>query len=546
MKPLSIAQRLIVLILIAFVALLAVGAVGFYATLNTTRSIQHIQDKNIAAIEKLGDARQASMLVRVYFYRLVLAKDPTARKQASDNILEFQAAVRQAFADYEQVVVGDQDKQLFERDKALVGAYFGIVGRAIDKVLKGEFDEEYESILAEGAAASTAARKAMDEHVTFNKTDSMVSVTEAIENGRQAGHIALMTFLCGSAVLVGFGYWLFRDIQGALRRIQAVMAHIAGHLDFTVRADSTRNDEIGQVSQALNDFLTKLERSLISISRRATSVSNSAGQMATTANQVATASHHQSEAASAMAATVEEMTVSINHVADRAQQTSVFASEANRLGADGERLIDQTTQEIREIATKVDDAAELIHGLEQHSQKIESVIQVIKDIADQTNLLALNAAIEAARAGEQGRGFAVVADEVRKLAERTSSSTQEIAETIGAMRSSTLDAVASMERVVSKVGNGVNSSQQANGLMREISEGGQGGATMMREIANAIHEQGAATNSIAVQVERIAQMSEESSAAAQNSAQAAKDLDDLAAEMQRIVNAYRLSEESAE
>jgi len=161
-------------------------------------------------------------------------------------------------------------------------------------------------------------------------------------------------------------------------------------------------------------------------------------------------------------------------------------------------------------------------------------------VADQTNLLALNAAIEAARAGEQGRGFAVVADEVRKLAERTSASTSEIAGTVDAMRSNAGSAVASMHGVVSKVAHGVERAQAANDSIKQIGDGSRNAVAMVEEIASAIREQGSATNNIATQVERIAQMSEESSAAAGNSAQTAQELDGLAADMQRIVSSYRL------
>jgi len=262
--------------------------------------------------------------------------------------------------------------------------------------------------------------------------------------------------------------------------------------------------------------------------------------MSTTSNQVATASHHQSESASDMAATVEEMTVSINHVGDRAQEANRLSSESGQLAISGEKVISQTVSDIQDIAATVHEAAELIHGLERHSQEISNVVAVIREVADQTNLLALNAAIEAARAGEQGRGFAVVADEVRKLAERTAVSTQEISRTINTIRTGASNAVTSMQGVVSKVTKGVESAQEANEAIRQIGEGSRNAVGMVEEITSAIREQATATNNIAMQVERIAQMSEESSAAAGNSAETAQDLDRLATDMQRIVSTYRL------
>ena len=322
--------------------------------------------------------------------------------------------------------------------------------------------------------------------------------------------------------------------------MQSTVKKIEGDLDFTVNAEVIGKDEISEVATAINRLINKLQANLKTIAQGANSVASAASLMATSSNQVATASHEQSESASDMAATVEEMTVSINHVGDRAQEANRISSESGDLAISGEKIINQTVTDIQDIATTVGEAAELIHGLEKHSQEISNVVSVIKEVADQTNLLALNAAIEAARAGEQGRGFAVVADEVRKLAERTAMSTQEISGTIATMRTSASNAVASMEGVVDKVAKGVESAQEASEAIRMMGEGSRSAVGMVEEIATAIREQATATNSIAMQVERIAQMSEESSAAAGNSAETARNLDRLATDMQGVVNTYKL------
>jgi methyl-accepting chemotaxis protein len=241
-----------------------------------------------------------------------------------------------------------------------------------------------------------------------------------------------------------------------------------------------------------------------------------------------------------MAASVEEMTVSIDQISDHAHEAQEISGNSNDLSIRGSEVILNVVQEMKRIAENVHQSSAIIEELGQQSDQIHSIVQVIKEIADQTNLLALNAAIEAARAGEQGRGFAVVADEVRKLAERTTRSTEEIAAMIGKIQDGSQQAVASMGVGVNCVNEGVILAGQADGAIRQIQGGSQQVGVAIADITSAIKEQTVASSEIAQLVERVAQMSDENSTAIQNSSAVAQDLQNLAIGLKNSVEKFRI------
>ncbi|MFS2160180.1 methyl-accepting chemotaxis protein [Pseudomonas sp. Pseusp122] len=256
--------------------------------------------------------------------------------------------------------------------------------------------------------------------------------------------------------------------------------------------------------------------------------------------QLSASAQEQSHSASSMAATVEELTVSINHVADNAADAHALSSESGRQSTEGGSVIQDTLASMRLIADTVQGSASQIAELDQHAEQISSIVSVIKGIAEQTNLLALNAAIEAARAGEQGRGFAVVADEVRLLAQRTANSTQEITEMVKKIQAGTQDAVGNMDVGVDQVKNGVELAQQAGEAIVNIRESSGNVVRVVDQISLALREQSAASQDVARNVERIAQMSQQNSQAIEQTSETARSLQQLAQNLEQQVGVFVL------
>ena len=268
-------------------------------------------------------------------------------------------------------------------------------------------------------------------------------------------------------------------------------------------------------------------------------VSSAANQLLSAAEEVADRSQRQSDAASSMAASVEEMAVSIDQVRENATEAHSISENSASVSEEGAAVIHSAASEMRQISEAVQASSEIVEDLGRQSDQITSIVNTIREIADQTNLLALNAAIEAARAGEQGRGFAVVADEVRKLAERTSLSTTEIATMVTRIQQGTRGAVASMQAGVAKVGSGVELASQAGESINSIRDGAQRVSQVVNSISDSISEQSHASNDIAHKIETIAQMSEESAAAVRHTADAARRLHQLSGELHAAVAQFK-------
>jgi methyl-accepting chemotaxis protein len=345
------------------------------------------------------------------------------------------------------------------------------------------------------------------------------------------------------AVLLVSGYLaagMYRGTVDNLARLSETAGRIAAG-DLTARISLPCKDELQQVAASFNQMAEAVNSTVRNVRTNADMVLDAARRTALSSSSIATASNNQSSAASSMAAAVEQTTVGIDHISRNASDAREISQQSGQLSAQGGKLVHTVVAEMQDIATAVSASARSVEDLGKRSDEISTIVGVIKEIADQTNLLALNAAIEAARAGEQGRGFAVVADEVRKLAERTATSTQEIGRMIGSIQSETRTAVDNMKLGVDRVARGVELTGKAGESMSEIEQGATRVVGVVREISEALAEQSAASADIARNVEAIAQMAEENSAAVTDNHNTAEQLEKLARDLQNEVARFTVS-----
>lgn len=311
-----------------------------------------------------------------------------------------------------------------------------------------------------------------------------------------------------------------------------------GELDIVVLCSS--DDEVGRLSCSFK-IMTENLRSIISqVAGTSNQVAAAASQLTATAEQIATGTEEVAAQSGTVATAGEEMSATSCDIAKNCQMAAEGAQLASLSAQNGAIVVEATIHVMSQIAAKVRESAKTVESLGARSDQIGAIIGTIEDIADQTNLLALNAAIEAARAGEQGRGFAVVADEVRALAERTTRATKEIGEMIKAIQNETKGAVTAMEQGVKQVENGTKEAAKSGDALRDILEQINDVAMQINQIATAAEEQTATTSEISSNMHQITDVVNQTSLGAQESATAAAQLSGNAEELQRLVRQFKL------
>ncbi len=342
-----------------------------------------------------------------------------------------------------------------------------------------------------------------------------------------------------AALLALVMIWLVRRALRPLDTFVMVTERMAsGDLSQTLHYE--RNDELGRLAAAINHMRSELASLIGALQREAGDVATRAKTIERQAEEVQQRIAVQAEDTQAVAAAMEEFSVALSQLAQHMRETAQRAQASMEKSDEGAETIAAAIEGMNQIARIVEEAADRIRTLDGFSQQISSIVATIREIADQTNLLALNAAIEAARAGEQGRGFAVVADEVRKLAERTGSATREIGDMIDKIQHATSEAVSGMNAGVTEVQRGVENARQARRAIDEIRQEAAETSRAVQEVDQALEQQTEAVHSIAQRVERIAEGAEASAAAAKDSEAQAKALQEAASSLRQRAEHFKV------
>jgi methyl-accepting chemotaxis protein len=339
--------------------------------------------------------------------------------------------------------------------------------------------------------------------------------------------------------IVGSTVFLVRPIKKGLSNISELVKEMAGG-NLAKKIDIYSNDEIADMASELDKMSKKLKRIMAEIKSTADNVASASNQLSASSEQMSRGVSEQSGRASQIATSSSEMSQTVIDIAKNASNIASAAGDASKTAQDGGNVVNKSVQEVKAIADTVSETAIMVSSLGERSKQIGEIVSVINDIADQTNLLALNAAIEAARAGEQGRGFAVVADEVRKLAERTAKATSEIGGMIKGIQDEVEKAVTSMNDGTERVNVGVELSTQAGNALHGIVKSVNNLHTMVQQIASATEEMSTVSEQISGDIETIASVSKETSAGSEQIAHASSDLAMLASNLQGIVGQFKV------
>ncbi|WP_159084827.1 methyl-accepting chemotaxis protein [Dongshaea marina] len=388
-------------------------------------------------------------------------------------------------------------------------------------------------------------KKELEDQLRTFKNSSDQAFSEVIAQSLDSSHTAkAVGFWLGSITILLVllvSAWSIRSTVRSIAKVSDSLKEIAqGEGDLTVRIQYKGSAEIEELVHWFNLFIEKLQRSIKSITESTSTLSRVTETLSMTSSSTQDSVQAQKDAVTQASGAIEMMADSVQQVSSFANQASTEASDANDSAHTGKQIVQSTAQGVQQLANEVKNAAEVIQQLDAHSSNVGAILETIQGIAEQTNLLALNAAIEAARAGEQGRGFAVVADEVRTLASRTQSSTKEIQQVLDQLQKSSQSAVEAILRGTSKADESVDQSHQADESLSQITTRVEAIYEANNQIAASTTEQTESSNRIRSNISEIEQVSMIVSQSSEEMDQVSHQIQEVATQLQEVLDQFRV------
>ncbi|MDF5936902.1 methyl-accepting chemotaxis protein [Pseudomonas aeruginosa] len=534
----NIRQRILASGAIGIVAVVLLGGVGFWGQLRLGKALSENElSVNALRNHMEGDMMHDALRADVLAAFVVQPGDGAAAEQVRQDLQEHSQWFRKVVEQNQGLPLNDAIHQALVELRPDLEAYIGaaesIVGKALlDPVAARaelpQFVQAFKELEGRNEALSSLIEKHV-EQTNRAREDSM----------RYSAWMLAGGILVACLVLGQLCRQLLRAVLQPLRKLVSSARVIAqGNLQEPIGVDS--DDEAGQLQRALGEMQENLRQMITIIRQESEELHDTSQSIGQTSQSIVDGASQQADSATSMAASMEEMITNISQISDHADNARVISAKSEELASSGGQVILNVVEGMSRIADVVNQSSTSITALGQSSDEIHSIIQVIKGIAEQTNLLALNAAIEAARAGEAGRGFAVVADEVRGLAARTTQSTQEITAMIEAhpRQHGASDQQHGGRREPGQ--RGVSFARQAGVSINEILDGTRHAASVVDEISQTIREQSRASDEIAQRVELIAQRSQQNTQAMHEMAATARRLNEVAATMRSSVERFKI------
>ncbi|MBD8684037.1 methyl-accepting chemotaxis protein [Pseudomonas sp. CFBP 13719] len=500
---------------------------------------QNIENNTVPSITSLDELTQLTLRLRVLSYRLLLNREADIQQKTVQLFDQRNEQINQAQARYEKMISNGEEQAAYDDYKRLLGQYRQLESRMKSFSANGQVEELRTMLNSDMLSNSEQVNAVLEKLVKINNVQTREINQQADDEYRSAFAWVVGMLIVATLLTFLFAWLLTRSIVKPIdQALVAAEAIAEGNLTQPIHAEG--RDEAARLLLAMQKMQGKLRDTLQRISGSATQLASAAEELNSVTDEGARGLTQQNNEIEQAATAVNEMTSAVEEVARNAVSTSEASKDATTSASDGRDLVMETVSAIERMSGDVQSTAELIGNLATESRDIGKVLDVIRGLADQTNLLALNAAIEAARAGEAGRGFAVVADEVRALAHRTQQSTSEIERMIGSIQGGTEQAVDSMRNSTERAESTLNIAKGAGMALETIN----GAIVQINErnlvIASAAEEQAQVAREVDRNLVNIRDLSVQTAAGSAQTTAASGELARLAVDLNGLVARFKV------